>query len=91
MGRVLIYLWFQFPLPAVLEQYKSIQKLHTCDLCAGVWLYGILSYFMGLSLLQVLGFTYVPVVSEVVTGGVVSFLVHIFLIGWKEKFNVLVL
>lgn len=87
VGRVLIYLWFQFPLPRPIEKFKSIAKLHTCDLCAGVWIYGILSFFMGLSLLQVLGFEYVPVLNEVVTGGVVSFLVHIFTIGWKEKFH----
>jgi hypothetical protein len=42
---------------------------------------------MSLSLLEAFGFKYVPVLSELVTGGVVSFVVHIFLIGWKEKFN----
>lgn len=92
IGRILIYLWFQFPLSESIEKHESIAKLHHCDLCAGVWIYGILSFAMGLSLLAVLGFRYVPVLSELVTGGVVSFLVHIFTIGWKEKFyNTLVI
>lgn len=46
---------------------------------------------MGLSLLTVLGFQYVPILSELVTGGVVSFMMHIFVIGWKEKFDRLVI
>lgn len=42
---------------------------------------------MGLDLLEVLGFSYVPVISELVTGGMVSFVVHVFILGWKEKFR----
>ena len=87
VGRVLVYLWQSFPLPEFLENNRIIHKFHICDLCSGVWLYGILSFFMGLSLLQALGFSYVPLVSEVVTGGLISFVVHIFLIGWREKFD----
>ena len=83
IGKVILFLWQQFPLPSPLEKYKTIKKLHECDLCAGVWIFGILSYFLGLSLLEV----YTPVVSEVITGSMISFIVHIFSIGWKEKFN----
>ena len=87
VGRILIYLWQNFPLPTKLEDNRVIHKLHICDLCAGVWIYALLSFVMRLFLLDVLGFTYFPVVSEFVTGGVVSFIVHVFVIGWKEKFN----
>lgn len=87
VGKLLIYLWQQFPLPTRLENIPSIHKLHFCDLCSGVWLYGLLSFFMGVSLLTLLGFSYTPVVSELVTGGAVSFIVHIFSIGWKDKFS----
>lgn len=89
-GKVIIYLWQQFPLPAFLEKYKTIEKLHICDLCFGVWVFGILSYFLGLSLLAVFNFEYVPVVSEIITGATISFIVHIFSIGWKEKFSSIV-
>ena len=87
MGKTIIFLWQVFPLPASLEKYKTINKLHHCDLCAGVWIYGILSAVLGLSLLEAFGFQYVPLVSELVTGGLISFVVHIFSIGWNEKFN----
>lgn len=83
IGKVLIFLWASFPLPQALEKFKSVEKLHLCDLCAGVHIYALASFVMGLYIFP----HYVPVVSEYVTGGVVSFLVHIFSIGWREKFN----
>jgi len=81
----------QFPLPKKLEENKIIRKLHECDFCAGVWAYGILSYFMQLELLELLDFNYVPIISELITGVVISFLVHVFIIGWKAKFDVVVI
>ena len=81
VGKILIYLWQQFPLPSAITKFKAIDKLHVCDLCAGVHIFALLSWVCGLHI-----FEYVPVVSEYVTGGVVSFLVHIFSIGWREKF-----
>jgi hypothetical protein len=36
-------------------------------------------------------FFYVPVISEVITGGISSFLVHIFVLGWQSKFEVLII
>jgi hypothetical protein len=87
LGRLLIYLWQQFPLPTLLENYKTIRKLHDCDLCAGVWVYGVVAWVMGTSLLEVMGIRYVPILSELFTGAALSFLVHVFVIGWNEKFN----
>ncbi|HEY6019421.1 MAG TPA: hypothetical protein VIY48_05805, partial [Candidatus Paceibacterota bacterium] len=78
----------QFPLPQFLDKHKSINYLHGCDLCSGVWIYGILSFCMALDLLRVFGFWYVPVVSEAVTGGVVSFIVHLLRLGWDARFHV---
>lgn len=80
----------QFPLPDILEQNNKIRKLHECDFCSGVWGYTILSYFMQLDLLQPLGFSYVPLLSELVTGVVISFVMHIFIMGWKTRFEVIV-
>ena len=87
IGRVLVYLFQQFPLPKFLTKYPSVEKLHNCDLCAGVWIFGILSIFTKTSLMESLQFGYVPGLSELVTGGVISFMVHIFIIGWKIKFS----
>lgn len=86
-----MWTWMQFPLSKFLEENKIVRKLHECDFCAGVWGYGLLSFFMQLELLEPLGFWYVPIVSELITGVVISFLVHIFIIGWKARFEVVVI
>lgn len=83
VGKVMIYLWQQFPLPAALEKFKTIEKLHRCDLCAGVHIYALMAWLTGTYLFS----HYIPLVSEYVTGGVISFLVHLISIGWKEKFT----
>lgn len=88
LGRLLIYLWQEFPLPEFLQKYKSIEKLHSCDLCSGVWVYGALSFVMTLDLLRVLGFWYVPLVSELITGASASFLTHLLRLGWNARFHV---
>lgn len=84
VGKVLIYLWMIFPLPPM---GKIIDKLHMCDLCSGVHIYALLSFILGIYLFPF----YVPIVSEYITGGVVSFIVHIFSIGWEEKFSTTVI
>lgn len=88
LGKLLIYLGMQVPLPQRIEKFKTIKYWHECDLCFGTWVYAFLAYFMHLSLLAVLGFSYVPVLSEVITGGAVSFLVHLLTLGWKAKFDI---
>jgi inner membrane protein involved in colicin E2 resistance len=91
LGRLLIWAWQEFPLPNSLEENKVINKLHNCDFCSGVWIYSLFSYLMQLELLEPLGFNYVHVASELITGIVISFLIHIFIIGWKARFEVVVI
>lgn len=87
LGKLGIFLGQKFPLPDFLERNKKIKEWHECSLCFGVWVYAGLSWVLGVDLLQTLGFTYTPVVSEFVTGGTISFLVFIFSIGWKDYFS----
>ena len=91
IGKIVIHVWMQFQLPSPIKKYKWFVKLHECDLCSGVWIFTILSIFMGVNLLSVLIFDYVPLVSEVITGIVMSWLVHIFSLGWKAKYEVIVI
>lgn len=91
VGRLLIYLWMQFPLPQILNNMRTVNYLHNCDLCSGVWIYSILAGFLQMDLLEPLEFWYVPLLSEILVGSVISFLVHIFVIGWKSKFDTVVL
>ena len=90
LGRVVIYLWQSFHLPDFLNTMRTIRYLHGCDLCSGVWVYSILAGLLQIDILEPLGFWYVPLVSEILVGMVTSFLVHIFIIGWKAKFDVVV-
>lgn len=91
IGKLVIYIFMQFHLPKFLKKSDWFVKLHDCDLCSGVWVYSVLSFFMGVDLLEVTGFGYIPLVGAVVTGIVVSWLVHIFTLGWKAKYEVVVI
>jgi len=42
-GKLLIYLIQIFPPTHYLYRWKYLEKLFTCDLCLGVWVYSILN------------------------------------------------
>ncbi len=84
LGKVLIYLWQKFPFP---KGYKIISGLHECDLCSGVWIYFFAALLFRMDLLNLFGLPYYPILNEGITGGVISFVVHIFSVGWKTKFD----
>lgn len=86
LGKLFIYLGQSIPLPKILTRISLIEKLHTCDLCFGVWVYAFFAYIWGMNILDFIEISYVPIVSEFVTGGVISFVVHIWSIGWRDKF-----
>lgn len=80
-GRILVYLWMQFPEPQFMKLPRWLEKLHRCDLCSGVWVFGILAVALNLDL-----FGMNNIVTEAATGAITSYLVHVFMIGVKEKF-----
>lgn len=87
-GRILIYLWFVFPLPPAPNHIKKkylwqvVEKLHTCSLCAGTWLYAFLAIVVEADMSGV-----GSLVTMVATGAVTSFVVHLLELGAKEKFQ----
>ena len=87
IGKLFIFLGQKFPLPDFLEKNQKISDWHKCALCLGVWVYAAFAYILHIDVLQVLGNSYIPIVSEFVTGGIVSFIVFIFSIGWKDYFS----
>lgn len=87
IGKLFIFLGQKFPLPDILERNRKISEWHQCSLCFGVWVYAFFSFVLGVDVLQVLGISYIPLVSEFTTGGIVSFIVFIFSIGWKDYFS----
>lgn len=80
-GRVLVYLWMLFPEPPFMKLPYWLEKLHRCDLCSGVWVYGILAIALQLDLFGVGHW-----ITQAATGAVTSYLVHVFMIGVREKF-----
>jgi hypothetical protein len=87
LGKLLIYLFMKFPLPKFVEKINFISKLHDCDLCSGVWIYSIIALIWKIDVTNLwFGLPYVFIVGEIVTGCLTSFLVHIFSIGFREKF-----
>lgn len=79
-----------FHLPKWAEN-EWLMSLHSCDLCSGVWIYSALSFFLNFDLLKVFGFGYIPLVGAIITGIVVSWFMHIFILGWKAKYSIVVI
>jgi hypothetical protein len=78
----------KFPLPF---ESKWIEKLHNCDLCSGVWVYCVLAVLFGVDIVQDIFGRTVAIAGALVTGAVSSFVVHIFSLGWKTRFEVIVI
>jgi len=91
IGKVIIHIAQKFELPKFIKKIDWFVKLHSCDLCLGVYCYAFLSLFFEMDLLSVLGFGYIPFVSQAITGILVSWLVHIFTLGWKAKYEIVVI
>lgn len=96
-GKIIVFLFQKFPkskLPFIGKLFLDgglLEELFSCDLCLGVWVYSFLSFLLEHTLLEEFGFPYVLIVDEIITGMVVSFLVHIFSLGWNSKFQNIVI
>jgi hypothetical protein len=87
-GRLIIYFGMQFP-PLAESRFEFVKRLFSCDLCLGGWVFTGLSFVMGESIFR--DYLYVPFVSEVGTGLFTALLVHLLVLGWKAKFDILVI
>jgi hypothetical protein len=87
VGKLFIYTFQKFPLIRDIKN-KFFSELFLCDYCLGVWFFSILSWLFSITLFK--EYFYFPVISELATGTITSFLVHLLSIGWKEKFGVIV-
>lgn len=65
-----------------------LKKLVSCDFCLGCWLYfGLMLAFDQ----RIEGIPHIPILSHFLLGILVSLVVHVFVIGWKTKFETLVI
>lgn len=78
VGKILIYLWQIFPLP---KSVGLLKKLHECDLCSGFWVYSILALATRTDLFEM------NPITQIATGAVTTFLVHVFSAGWRELYS----
>lgn len=83
VGRVFIYLVQTLP-PVKEMKHPFFGKLFNCDLCLGVYGYFALAAFFDFSVTPV----YVPLVSEVISAGVMSTMMHYISLGWKLKHGI---
>jgi len=88
VGKLVIYILQKFLSDNVSN--KFVDNLVSCDLCLGVWVYTALAGVYNIYILSdVLG--YIPILSPVIAGCFASFLMHLLAIGWKAKFEVVVI
>lgn len=93
VGRILIYLWSEFPLPEWVERSK-FGKLHHCTQCAGVWIYSAIFILFGVDILGMLGLSgeflggniFYRVVAGALGGAIISFVMSLLEMGFRERF-----
>ena len=94
VGRLAVFVLQKFPFRKTFigkhfREGKFLERLFSCDLCLGVWVYAALGYFLRIDLVAELFSVHVIVLNEIITGTIASFLVHVFSIGWNTKFGVI--
>lgn len=85
IGRLLTYLLQKF-LSSNIEN-GFFGRLIECDLCLGWWIYTGLSLAFRINILYDI-FPYVPFLSAIITGSITTFIMHLLILGWRLKFEV---
>ena len=94
VGRLFIYFAQKFPstklpfLGSLFHEGKFLGDLFSCDLCLGFWIFSFFSWIFKINLLN--EYFYIFVLSEIITGAIASFLVHVFILGLKAKFETII-
>lgn len=87
-GKVVLYA-FQSLTSNLTIKSNFIQKLIGCDFCLGCWLYMGLVWAFGMG--AETGQSAIPLVDVVLWGIGISFAVHLISLGWKTKFETIVI
>lgn len=89
VGKLCIYLIQKSPLPRIIPK-GLLQELVNCDLCLGFWVYLILGVLLDQNIDADIE-KQNKLVSKLVMAGVSTFVMHLFGIGWKEKFETVII
>lgn len=85
LGRLLIYYIQKAPYLQFLKVRAFWKELLECDLCLGWWVYLGLSFVLGeVWLVDVF---YVPIISQILTTSMASFVMWLIAEGWNSKFR----
>jgi hypothetical protein len=88
LGRLLMFLWLKQPLSKWLGRKNWIfRELFDCSLCLGVWTYWIMSFLFRINNIEIIKFAGIPVVDDLFTGALTSFIFWVFETGWKVLFT----
>ena len=88
IGEIFVFLGMRFP-PFSESKITLVKRIWTCSLCAGTWVFTFLSFALGQVLFRDL--FYVVGISELATGGLMAFTLHLIELGWKSKFEVIII
>lgn len=84
-GKIVMYMVRLFARSNEIEN-KFFVKLFECGFCLGFWCYFCLLCFFRMELTSAI-IGYVPLVSEVISAMVVSFVTTVFSDGWTLRFG----
>lgn len=88
IGKLFIYALQKFPLMRDVKQ-PFLRELIFCNFCLGIYVFSILSGLFRFVLFENY-LPYVPILSEIATGVITSFLLYLLSIGWTETFGKIV-
>ena len=80
IGKLIMFLARKSP---YFQWGDFLKALLDCELCLGVWVYFLLALVFHLNLFS----DYVPLLSESITGSVMSFVMWLLTEGWNAKFR----
>lgn len=81
VGGIAQFFLRKFPLTG-----KILNKIIPCNLCLGVWIYTFFAFVMKQNILD--NMLNLPIIGYIMTGAITSFIVWLFVIGWKSEFTV---
>jgi len=86
IGRLLIFFGNKF---ANEVKIKFLNRLLSCSLCSGWWIYSIMSWLTGYYVFEDWT-SYIPVFSEIAAGAFSSYLVYLIETGYKSLHEVVI-
>ena len=89
IGKVLIFFGMKFKRDNEIK-IKFLDRLLSCSLCTGWWVYSIMSWLLGYYVFEDWS-PYIPILSEISAGGFSALLVYYVEMGWRAYHEVTII